>query len=93
MSELMIFRAAMHLAGTLFAVLFLCCLAVGFLGMSGVAFSMVHGEPPGGLARTKEPWPLIAAPSVALAFSLVLGLYVPPFVGHAIAQTARLLGD
>jgi hydrogenase-4 component F len=93
MSELMIFRAAMTRAGAAFAVPFLCFLAIGFLGLSGVAFSMVQGEPSRDSPAAREPWPLLAAPSLALACSLVLGVYVPPFIAHAIEQTSRLLGD
>ena len=93
MSEFMIFKAAFHISGAPFAVLFLCCLAIGLLGMSASAFSMVHGEPSRDPSPTREPWPVLAAPSIALACVLVLGVYVPPFIGHAIEQTSRLLGD
>jgi hydrogenase-4 component F len=93
MSEFMIFRAAMGSSGALIAVPFLCCLAIGFLSLAAAAFSMVHGEPTGATDGVKEPWPLLAAPSLALACSCVLGVYVPPFIAHAIEQTSRLLGD
>jgi hydrogenase-4 component F len=93
MSEFMIFKSAIHISGAPFALLFLCCLAIGFLGMSASAFSMVHGEQSRDSSPTREPWPLLAAPSIALACVLVLGVCVPRFIGHAIEQTSRLLID
>jgi hydrogenase-4 component F len=92
MSEFMIFRSAMQGPGLFFAIPFLGCLAIGLLGMCGVVFSMVHGEPKSDSPPLKEPWPLLAAPALALACVLVLGLYVPPLVAHAIELTARSLG-
>lgn len=88
-SELMIFQAAMQWHPWL-GVLFATLLAIAFLGMASVLLPMVQGAPTRNAAREA---PLSVITPLALACgALLLGVWMPNFLGHALERAAAMLG-
>ena len=72
---------------------YLTLLAVIFVGMSVPVLRMIQGSRPPDVPRaTREP-ALSVLPPLALGLTvLLLGLYVPQGLRHALAQAARGIG-
>jgi len=90
-SELMIFQAAMQWHPWL-GVLFMTLLAIAFLGMASVLLPMLQGATPSQAARTRETPLSILTPLALTCGVLVLGVYMPPFLGAALKHAASMLG-
>jgi hydrogenase-4 component F len=89
-SELLIFRAALD-AHAWLGVLFAALVAIAFLGTAGVLLPILQGQ------TAPEPAPrearlTVLAPALLAVISLILGLWVPPFLSDALHETAGIFG-
>jgi hydrogenase-4 component F len=91
-SKLLIFQAAMDQGSFAIGVLFLALVAVAFLGMAGVLLPMLQGEPDPARPSIRDPRLSLAAPVLALAGVLMLGVYLPPLLATTLRRAAALLG-
>lgn len=94
LSEFTILKAALDQGRLAVAAGYLALLAVIFVGMITMGLRMVQGDLPASVQteRFREP-PSAVVPSALLgAAVLVLGVYIPPFLGRMLHETARLLG-
>jgi hydrogenase-4 component F len=92
-SEFTILRAAVVGGRFWIAGVFLFMLFVVFVGMSSTVFAVVQGEPSSKASATayKDGF-LTVAPIVAfLGLVLLLGVYVPPPLGHALERAASFI--
>ena len=94
MSEFTILRGAISDAHWGIVAGYLGCLAVIFIGMARIAVSMVFGEPPNAETALgpKDAFLTTFTPFILLAAVLVLGLYIPSWLDHALLAAARLVG-
>lgn len=94
-SEFTILRGAFDQGRNAVAVAYLALLAVVFVGMASTVLRMAQGAP-GGREQNplpaREPALAIVSPAILALLVLVLGLYIPPLVRHAILEAARALG-
>ncbi len=92
-SELWIFKGALAQGQWVLGAVYLALLAVIFVGMSVPILHMIQGTRPADLPRaTREPL-LSVLPPLALGLTvLLLGLYVPQGLRHALSQAARTIG-
>ena len=94
-SKFTIFKAALDAGRVWLGALLLGLLLVVFAGMSGIGLKMVMGppSPAPGAERRARPLMLWVAPSlILLGLSLVLGLYLPAFLGGLIQRAAGAAG-
>jgi hydrogenase-4 component F len=91
MSEFTIVRAAISGGQYAVAGLFLLTLVVVFIGMGATILPLVQGEAaasrPGALL-TRETFSNVAPPIAFMGLVLLLGLYIPPFVGSMLKDAA-----
>jgi hydrogenase-4 component F len=96
LSELAILRAAFAQGRTATGIACVVLLALVFLGMARVVLRMAQG--PAARAATagadgpRESWLDVGPPVLLFSFVLLLGVWVPPVVGAAIASAASALG-
>jgi hydrogenase-4 component F len=91
-SKLLIFQATMSQGSLAIGALFLGLVAIAFLGMAGVLLPMLQGGPDPNRSPAREPRLALAAPLLALAGVLILGIYLPPALTATLKQAASLLG-
>jgi hydrogenase-4 component F len=92
LSELTILRAAFATGHYWEAGLFIALLAVVFMGMGSTVVRVVQGTPPEPAAEPyHEPVLTIAPPLGFLALVLVLGLYLPSWLGRALTDAAAFI--
>jgi len=101
-SEFAILRACFAQGHAAVGAATLALLAVVFLGTARVLLRMTQGPAPAGrvhagAAPAESGWPTeswwsVAPPALLATFVLGLGVYVPPFVQHALREAAALLG-
>jgi hydrogenase-4 component F len=92
-SEFTILRAAVASGRFWIAGLFLVMLFVVFVGMSSTVFAVVQGEPSAEAKASgyKDNFFTVAPIIVFLGLVLLLGVYVPPPLSHALAQAAGFI--
>ena len=92
-SEFTILRAAVATGRFWIAGLFLLMLFVVFAGMSSTVFAMVQGEPSAKASASgyKDNFFTVAPIVVFLSLVLLLGVYVPPPLSHALHQAAGFI--
>jgi hydrogenase-4 component F len=104
-SELTILRAAVQARAWLIVAAYSLTLSVVFAGMIVVLVRMAQGAPRAETAEgddtlalqdethpfRERTWDLVA-PIGLLALTLVLGLYIPPFLNQALQRAALLIG-
>jgi hydrogenase-4 component F len=94
-SELTVLKGAFDQGRGGVALVYLVLLAMIFVGMATIVLGMAQGAPKDKrLESTKSDESRLAImPTAALAvIVLVLGLYIPPVLQHAIQEAARALG-
>lgn len=92
LSEFTIIRAAVDGGHWWIAVVTLLLLAVIFVGMAVVILNMALGEPDPRVPAVREsPW-LVAGPIGLAGAVLLLGLYIPAPLQHALVRAAAALG-
>lgn len=91
-SKLLVFQAAMTGGSPATGVFFLGLVAVAFLGMAGAILPMLQGLPDPGRGRVTEPRLAIVAPLAALAFLLLLGIWLPEPLAATLTEAASRLG-
>jgi hydrogenase-4 component F len=91
-SKLLIFQAAVGSEGLAIGILFLALIAVAFLGMAGVLLPMLQGHADTTRPTNHEARLSLAAPLLALAGVLLLGIYMPPLLAATLRRAAALLG-
>jgi formate hydrogenlyase subunit 3/multisubunit Na+/H+ antiporter MnhD subunit len=69
-------------------------LAVIFIGMARIVLSMVLGEPPKDETASgpKDSFLTTLSPCLLAAAVLLLGLFIPSWLNHAIESAAALVG-
>ena len=93
LSELTILKAALDQGRAFVALAYLVLLAVVFVGMANVVLPMAQGAPrEPDRARRREPLLGVVPAACLAALVLLLGLYVPPALRHAVEEAARGLG-
>ncbi len=93
LSELTILKGALDGGHPVVTGLFLLFLAGAFVGMARPMLSMVQSEPLGeARPEGRDGW-LAAAPPALLGLAvLVLGLWIPSWLGDTVRAAARLVG-
>ncbi len=91
-SELTILKAAFETNHIVAAVLFLCFLAMIFMGMASAILPMVQGDPSAEHPPVKEPTLSLLSPVVLGICVLILGVYIPPFLNDILHRIAMGLG-
>src|SRR5260221_7305195 len=94
-SELTIVKTALDQGRVGVALTTIVFLMVIFVGMATVILRMSHGTPAAGSRQpTPRDEPLLSLlPATALAATvLLLGLYLPSFLSHALEEAAQALG-
>ena len=94
-SKFTVFKAALDTGHFILGALLLGLLLVVFAAMSRVGLKMVMGTPSPvpGASRRVGPVAMWVAPSlILLSLSLVLGLYLPGFLGGLIQRAAGAAG-
>jgi len=75
------------------AVAYLLLLSTIFAGMAAIVIRMVQGKAPEDRCPSRAEPLLALVPAAALgAFVLMLGLYLPPFLGRTLHEAAIMLG-
>jgi hydrogenase-4 component F len=94
LSEITILKAALDAGRPVVAGIYLCSLALVFIGMSRVVLHMAQGARPASAEIQSHREPLSATlPPLALgSLVLLLGLYIPPALHQMLWETARILG-
>jgi hydrogenase-4 component F len=92
-SEFTILRAAVAAGRFWIAGLFLLMLFVVFVGMSSTVFAVVQGEPSAKAKASgyKDNFFTVAPIIMFLGLVLLLGVYVPPPLSHALHQAAGFI--
>ena len=92
-SELVILKSALDTGHIAIAVTYLALLGIIFIGMSQVVLGMAQGAPLDNMAIKPVRERILAiVPSVGLAIIvLVLGLYLPPALEHALRAAALVM--
>jgi hydrogenase-4 component F len=91
-SELVIFQSAVRGSQLGLGIVFIALLAVAFIGMAGVLLPMLQGPRPPRAAPLREPTLSVITPLALCIAVLILGVYVPAPVAHALQRAAQLLG-
>jgi len=94
LSEFAILKAALDQGRSGVAIVYLVLLAMIFVGMTMSMLAMAQGTPGKDRGRVvgAEPLLTVASPAMLGAFVLLLGVYVPPLLRHALQDAARMLG-
>ncbi len=94
LSEWTILRAALEQGRYGVGLLYLALLSLVFIGLSRSVLSMAQGERSDTMPQTnvRESWWAIGPPTVLALGALTLGVYIPPALGDALREAARLLG-
>jgi len=92
LSEFTILRAAFGAGHPWIAVLMLLFLAIIFVGMAVMILGMALGEPEPRAGHAPESWWLLAGPVGLAAAVLLLGVYIPGPLQHALTIAATALG-
>jgi hydrogenase-4 component F len=66
----------------------LALLAAVFIGMGATVTRVVHGADPAAERGEREPWLTVLPALCCLAVILVLGVYIPPWLGDALHRAA-----
>jgi len=91
-SEITIFFGAMGGSAPWFGVAFVVLLGIGFVGVAGALFPMLHGEAAAGGRSPAERVLTVLSPA-ALAFIVVaFGLYIPARLDDLLRRAAAALG-
>ncbi|MDD5153610.1 MAG: proton-conducting transporter membrane subunit [Desulfovibrionales bacterium] len=92
-SEFIILKAAFDKGYTAVAVTYLLLLSTIFAGMAAIVIRMAQGKAPEDQGPSRAEPLLALVPAAALgAFVLMLGLYLPPFLGRTLHEAAIMLG-
>ena len=91
-SEFTILRAAVGAGHPWIAAAMLVFLAVIFVGMALLILEMALGDPTPRATRARESWWLLAGPVALATAVLMLGVYIPAPLQHALASAATALG-
>lgn len=92
-SELIILKAAFDKGYTAVAITYLLLLSTIFAGMAAIVIRMAQGKSSEERKPVSREPVLALVPAAALgATVLLLGLYVPPFLGRALHEAAIMLG-
>jgi hydrogenase-4 component F len=92
LSELTILEAAFGTGHYWEGGLFLVLLAIVFMGMGSTVVKVVQGVPPQPEApRPRERLLTVAPPLVFLALVLVLGVWIPDWLSHALHDATRFV--
>jgi hydrogenase-4 component F len=89
LSEFTILRAALDQHRPGIAIAYLGLLGLIFVGMASITLKMAQGPAP---KHAKEPLLSILPPAVLAIPVLVLGVYIPPPLSHALREIAHTLG-
>jgi hydrogenase-4 component F len=92
LSEFTILRAAFGAGHPWIAVTMLLFLAIIFVGMAVLILEMALGEPESRTPRAPESWWLLVGPLGLAAAVLMLGVFIPGPLQHALAIAATALG-
>jgi hydrogenase-4 component F len=92
LSKFIVLKAAFDSGHTWIAIIVLGFLAVIFIGMTTVFFTMAQGEPQKQMPRNRDRWWQIAPPAVLGLLVLCLGLTVPETLNSVLRQIAATLG-
>jgi hydrogenase-4 component F len=92
LSEFTILRAAFGAGHPWIAVTMLLFLAIIFVGMAVLILEMALGEPESRTPRAPESWWLLVGPLGLAAAVLMLGVFIPSPLQHALAIAATALG-
>ena len=92
LSKFVILKAAFDSGHAWIAIMVLGFLAVIFIGMTTVFFTMAQGEPQKQMPRNRDRWWQIAPPAVLGLLVLWLGLAVPETLNSVLRQIAATLG-
>jgi hydrogenase-4 component F len=92
-SEFIILKAAFDKGYTAVAITYLLLLSTIFVGMAAIMVRMAQGKAPEDQGPSRAEPLLALVPAAALgALVLMLGLYLPPFLGRALHEAAIMLG-
>lgn len=94
LSELTILTAAFSTGHWLIAVVVIVLLVIIFIGIAAMILEIVYGTPnvrPEPSVRRERSW-LVTAPAVLATLVLMLGIFIPPRLGSALARAAAALG-
>lgn len=95
LSELTILKAALDQGRTGVAIAYVVLLMIIFVGMATIVLCMAQGSPKDGdknLPSRKESAFAVAPAAALIAAVLLLGLYIPPVLLHALQGAAQALG-
>lgn len=92
LSEFTILRAAFGAGHPWIAVTMLLFLAIIFVGMAVLILEMALGDPDSRAPHDRESWWLLVGPVGLAAAVLMLGVYIPGPLQHALASAATALG-
>jgi len=94
-SEFMILSAALANRQYTLAFFYLLFLSIVFIAMASVVLKMARGLPENGEVNRiqKESWITTIPPLFLAGITLLLGLYVPSFLNHALEKSSALLGS
>jgi hydrogenase-4 component F len=89
LSEFTILRATIASGRYAIAALFLGLLFVVFVGMGGTVLAVVQGKPKAdGGTGFRDSLATVGPPMLLMAAVVLLGVWVPPFMDHALHQAA-----
>lgn len=91
LSELTILRSAFGEGDYWAAGVFLLLIAVAFMGMASTVIKIVQGTPPGDPEPRRESALTIVPAFAFLVLVIVLGVYVPGWLDHALSDAARFV--
>lgn len=92
LSEFTILRAAFGAGHPWIAVTMLLFLAIIFVGMAVLILEMALGDPDSRAPHDRESWWLLVGPVGLAAAVLMLGVYIPGPLQHALTSAATALG-
>lgn len=91
MSEFTILRGVFTRGHMVIGMLMLVFLATAFIGMGTTVLAATQGEPEHKTPAFKDSFMLYIAPLVLILLILLLGVYIPAPLQHAVQQAADLL--
>lgn len=94
-SKFTILKAALDQEKILMVVIYLSVLALVFVGMASIVLKMVQGAPslqPSDERTRAEVLFAVAPPAFLGILVLLLGIYIPSFLGELLKEAARALG-
>lgn len=91
-SEFTILKGLFAAGSFIPAVIYLCALAVIFVGMSVPVLRMVQGPKPRDIVREPEPLSSVLPPAILCLAVLILGVFVPDWLVTSLTRAAAVLG-